>query len=85
MGGTAVVPKAVSSQLSLFTCAYYLFVVAGVLSRLKIACLENEKREAKQKYNDSLKVYVQEMLGRPMEKLNVSRSLRLEHYITFIG
>ena len=44
----------------------------GVLSRLKIICLENEKREAKKKYLDSQKMYVSEMLGRPMEKLNVS-------------
>lgn len=42
-----------------------------VLSRLKIICLENEKREAKKKYLDSQKMYVSEMLGRPMEKLNI--------------
>lgn len=42
-----------------------------VLTRLKIVCLENEKREAKKKYNDSQKMYVNEMLGRPMEKLNI--------------
>ncbi|KAJ7371746.1 Exocyst complex component 1 [Desmophyllum pertusum] len=42
-----------------------------VLTRLKIVCLENEKREAKKKYNDSQKMYVKEMLGRPMEKINI--------------
>lgn len=42
-----------------------------VLTRLKIVCLENEKREAKRKYNDTLKLYVKEMLGRPMEKINI--------------
>ncbi|XP_048589253.1 exocyst complex component 1 isoform X2 [Nematostella vectensis] len=42
-----------------------------VLSRLKISCLENERRDAKQKYNVSLDAYVREMLGRPMEKLNI--------------
>ncbi|XP_068717955.1 exocyst complex component 1-like isoform X1 [Montipora capricornis] len=42
-----------------------------VLTRLKIICLENEKREAKKKYLDSQKMYVSEMLGRPMEKLNI--------------
>ncbi|XP_078371204.1 exocyst complex component 1-like isoform X1 [Oculina patagonica] len=42
-----------------------------VLTRLKIVCLENEKREAKKKYLDSQKMYVKEMLGRPMEKLNI--------------
>ena len=44
----------------------------GVLTRLKIVCLENEKREAKKKYLDSQKMYVKDMLGRPMEKLSVS-------------
>ena len=48
------------------------FAHSGVLTRLKIVCLENEKREAKKKYLDSQKMYVKEMLGRPMEKLNVS-------------
>ncbi|XP_029188068.2 exocyst complex component 1-like isoform X2 [Acropora millepora] len=42
-----------------------------VLSRLKILCLENEKRDAKKKYLDSQKMYVNTMLGRPMEKLNI--------------
>ena len=51
------------------------FALSGVLTRLKIVCLENEKREAKKKYLDSQKMYVKEMLGRPMEKLNVSWSL----------
>ena len=48
------------------------FAHSGVLTRLKIVCLENEKREAKKKYLDSQKMYVKDMLGRPMEKLNVS-------------
>lgn len=42
-----------------------------VLTRLKIVCLENEKREARKKYLDSQKMYVKEMLGRPMEKINI--------------
>ena len=46
-------------------------LTTGFLTRLKIVCLENEKREAKKKYNDTLKLYVKEMLGRPMEKINV--------------
>ena len=50
------------------------FAHSGVLTRLKIVCLENEKREAKKKYVDSQKMYVKEMLGRPMEKLSVSWS-----------
>ena len=48
------------------------FAHSGVLTRLKIVCLENEKREAKKKYLDSQKMYVKDMLGRPMEKLSVS-------------
>ena len=48
------------------------FPHSGVLTRLKIVCLENEKREAKKKYLDSQKMYVKDMLGRPMEKLSVS-------------
>ena len=48
---------------------------SGVLTRLKIPSLENEKREAKQKYNSSQKAYVTFMLGRPMEKLNVRDKL----------
>ena len=43
----------------------------GVLSRLKIACLDAERKEAKQNYQGSMKAYVTAMLGRPMEKLNV--------------
>ena len=46
-------------------------LTTGFLTRLKIVCLENEKREAKRKYSDTLKLYVKEMLGRPMEKINV--------------
>nr|XP_054773950.1 exocyst complex component 1-like [Lytechinus pictus] len=41
-----------------------------VLSRLKITCLESERKEAKQQYQDHLQSYVRDSLGRPMEKLN---------------
>ena len=44
----------------------------AVLYRLKITVLENERKEAKQKYTEHLQLYVQESLGRPMDKLNVS-------------
>ncbi|XP_014665002.1 PREDICTED: exocyst complex component 1-like [Priapulus caudatus] len=40
------------------------------LSRLKIASLENERKEAKQYYNEQLAAYVTAYLGRPLEKLN---------------
>ncbi|XP_038056678.1 exocyst complex component 1-like isoform X1 [Patiria miniata] len=42
----------------------------GTLSRLKITCLEAERKEAKQKYNDHLQAYIRVSLGRPMDKLN---------------
>ncbi|XP_030836967.1 exocyst complex component 1 isoform X2 [Strongylocentrotus purpuratus] len=44
--------------------------VHDVLSRLKITCLESERKEAKQQYQDHLQSYVRDSLGRPMEKLN---------------
>ena len=51
------------------------FVVSAMLSQLKISCLDNQRREAKQKYQDHLQNYVTSHLGRPMEKLSVSTSL----------
>ncbi|XP_071786671.1 exocyst complex component 1-like isoform X1 [Asterias amurensis] len=42
----------------------------ATLSRLKITCLETERKEAKQKYNDHLEAYIRVSLGRPMDKLN---------------
>ncbi|XP_069131565.1 exocyst complex component 1-like isoform X2 [Argopecten irradians] len=44
----------------------------SVLSALKIPCLENDRREAKQTYTDNLYQYTTHLLGRPMEKLHVS-------------
>lgn len=45
--------------------------IFATLSRLKISCLEAEKREAKQKYMDHMQSYVIYSLGQPLEKLNV--------------
>ncbi|XP_063776969.1 exocyst complex component 1 isoform X3 [Pseudophryne corroboree] len=45
--------------------------IFATLSRLKISCLEMEKREAKQKYSDHLQSYVIYSLGHPLEKLNI--------------
>ncbi|XP_068134686.1 exocyst complex component 1 isoform X3 [Hyperolius riggenbachi] len=45
--------------------------IFATLSRLKISCLENEKRDAKQKYNDHLQSYVIYSLGHPLEKLTI--------------
>ncbi|XP_072717911.1 exocyst complex component 1 isoform X1 [Ciconia boyciana] len=44
--------------------------IFATLSRLKISCLEAEKKEAKQKYTDHLQCYVIHSLGQPLEKLN---------------
>uniref|UniRef100_A0A8I5R673 Exocyst complex component 1 n=1 Tax=Papio anubis TaxID=9555 RepID=A0A8I5R673_PAPAN len=45
--------------------------IFATLSRLKISCLEAEKKDAKQKYTDHLQSYVIYSLGQPLEKLNV--------------
>ncbi|XP_075716031.1 exocyst complex component 1 isoform X5 [Rhinoderma darwinii] len=45
--------------------------IFATLSRLKISCLETEKREAKHQYNDHLQSYVIYSLGHPLEKLNI--------------
>lgn len=45
--------------------------IFSTLSRLKISCLEAERREAKQKYTEHLQAYVINSLGQPLEKLNV--------------
>ncbi|KAM3831737.1 exocyst complex component 1 isoform 5-T5 [Vipera latastei] len=44
--------------------------IFATLSRLKISCLEAEKKEAKQQYTDYLQSYVIYSLGQPLEKLN---------------
>ena len=41
------------------------------MSRLKIALLENQRKEVKQKYNDALQNYVTQYFGRPLEKVNI--------------
>lgn len=42
-----------------------------MLPSLKIPCLENERKEAKLRYANALKVYVNLYFRRPLEKLNV--------------
>lgn len=44
--------------------------ILSTLSRLKISCLEAERKEAKHKYIDHLTSYVINSLGQPLEKLN---------------
>ena len=43
----------------------------ALLMRLKLAGLENEKREVKLKYNEALKSYATRYFGQPLIKLNV--------------
>uniref|UniRef100_UPI00358DE69F exocyst complex component 1 isoform X1 n=2 Tax=Myxine glutinosa TaxID=7769 RepID=UPI00358DE69F len=42
----------------------------ATLSRLKIGCLENERRDAKREYTEHLHAYVISSLGQPLPKLN---------------
>lgn len=42
----------------------------SLLSQLKISVLDNQRKEAKQKYSDALQSYVTLHFGRPLEKLN---------------
>uniref|UniRef100_A0A673AWL5 Exocyst complex component 1 n=1 Tax=Sphaeramia orbicularis TaxID=375764 RepID=A0A673AWL5_9TELE len=44
--------------------------IFSTLSRLKISCLDAERREAKHKYTDHRQSYVINSLGQPLEKLN---------------
>lgn len=43
-----------------------------MLSQLKIASLEGQKRDAKQMYQECQQAYVTLYLGQPMEKVHVS-------------
>lgn len=44
----------------------------AMLSQLKIAILDQYRKDAKLKYNEALGAYVTRYFGRPLEKLNVS-------------
>lgn len=41
------------------------------LARLKVAALDNMKKESKLRYNEALRSYVIKYFGRPLDKLNV--------------
>jgi len=43
-----------------------------MLSELKVASLESQKKEAKQGYQEYLQAYVTSYLGQPLEKVHVS-------------
>ncbi|RUS86833.1 hypothetical protein EGW08_005429 [Elysia chlorotica] len=43
----------------------------STLSHLKNACLENDRKDAKQRYTENLKAYTVNLLGRPLEKLHI--------------
>uniref|UniRef100_A0A0B6ZCF6 Exocyst complex component Sec3 PIP2-binding N-terminal domain-containing protein n=1 Tax=Arion vulgaris TaxID=1028688 RepID=A0A0B6ZCF6_9EUPU len=42
----------------------------SILSHLKNPCLDNDRKEAKQRYSDNLAAYTVNLLGRPLEKLH---------------
>lgn len=52
---------------------YHYFL--DILSRLKIVCLEKSRDEARKKYRSHKNDYVNNCLGRPLDKLSVSRYL----------
>ncbi|XP_059178950.1 exocyst complex component 1-like isoform X1 [Physella acuta] len=43
----------------------------SILSHLKNPCLENDRKEAKQRYTENLQAYTVNLLGRPLEKLHI--------------
>ena len=44
--------------------------IQNMLLMMKISCLDNERKEAKVKYNLALRDYVSLYFGRPLERLN---------------
>ncbi|GFS06267.1 exocyst complex component 1 [Elysia marginata] len=46
-------------------------VLMATLSHLKNTCLENDRKEARQRYTENLKAYTVNLLGRPLEKLHI--------------
>jgi hypothetical protein len=42
----------------------------SVLMSLKIPCLDNERKDSKQRYNEAVKDYVSRYFSRPLDKLN---------------
>lgn len=55
------------------------------LARLKVPALDGLKKDAKARYNEALNAYVTKYFGRPLEKLNVSWTLKLNivpHQVT---
>lgn len=57
-----------------------LLFYAAILSQLKIASLDQAKKDAKQKYQTSLDAYVKEYMGKPMEKLQVRNNYVLRTF-----
>jgi hypothetical protein len=45
---------------------------AAVLSELKIECLDGRRKAVKKMYQDNMLAYVQDYMGRPLEKIHVS-------------
>uniref|UniRef100_A0A914ZGK6 Exocyst complex component Sec3 PIP2-binding N-terminal domain-containing protein n=1 Tax=Parascaris univalens TaxID=6257 RepID=A0A914ZGK6_PARUN len=43
----------------------------SILSELKIACLDAQRKEAKKSYQENIQSYVKEYMGKPLEKVHV--------------
>src|SRR5438046_1683542 len=56
----------------------------AILSKLKVVALEQQKRDAKSKYNEALNAYVTKYFGRPLVKLNVSIRIHLNVMVSFM-
>uniref|UniRef100_A0A914RQX8 Exocyst complex component Sec3 C-terminal domain-containing protein n=1 Tax=Parascaris equorum TaxID=6256 RepID=A0A914RQX8_PAREQ len=48
-----------------------LLSIAAILSELKIACLDAQRKEAKKSYQENIQSYVKEYMGKPLEKVHV--------------
>lgn len=68
IGRVAIEHQKTPQEVVLMENFHHLFTL---LYQLKIGCLENERKEAKQKYNEALQAYVTHYFGRPLEKLNL--------------
>lgn len=61
-----------------------MFYSSDILSRLKISCLEASRDEAKRKKLSHKKVYVNQCLGKPLDKLSVCTA-RYDVYVVIMA
>lgn len=46
----------------------------AILSELKIECLDSKRKIVKEMYKENIQLYVREYMGRPLEKIHVSKN-----------